>query len=317
MRKQKIFAIAVAALFVLTFSPFNVFAKGGGFSGGGGRSFGGGSSFGGGRSFGGSHSSSPSRSYSTPSHSSPSSPSRSYSTPSVPSTPSPSRQFSTPNLKSPSIPAREQSLPTPRSPELGKGKSGIDSGAQKAQKMAESKKSYDAAHPKEISRPSYSNLKKELNYQKMENRQLRQQQAFGSYYGRPVPQYYYGYHDSFGNVWFWLWLMDRPMHQRDTWVYNHRDQIDPARYEEMKKKDADLENRLKALEAQGVKKDPSYVPQGIDRDLMYSDEAVKKAYEEKTKSGFPWGWVLGIALLIGLVYLIFFVRWNIKKKRGF
>ncbi len=303
MRKQKFFTVLVAALFALTVAvPLDAFAKGFGGSSGG-RSFSSPSrsSSSPSRSY-----SSPSRSHSTPSRSSPSSPSRSYSTPSAPSIPSPSR--------------REQSLPAPRSPkggELGTGKSGIDSGAQRAQKMAESKQSYDAAHPREISRPSYNNLKKELNYQKMENRELRKQQHFGSYYGRPVPQYYYGYHDSFGNVWFWLWLMDRPYRDRDSWVYHHRDEMDPARYEELKKQDKDLEKRLKALEEQGVKKDPSYIPEGMDRDLMYSDEQIKKAYEGKTKSGFPWAWILGIAIIIGLIYLIFFVRWNIKKKRSF
>ena len=102
--------------------------------------------------------------------------------------------------------------------------------------------------------------------------------------------------------------MDRPRADRDTWVYNHRNEIDPARYEELKRKDADLEQRLKELEAQGAKKDPSYVPPGIDRDQMYSDDYVQKAFDEKNKSHFPWGWVIGIVVVLGVTYLVFFAR---------
>lgn len=289
MKKLRSKSIAILlAFFFIAFLPSGLLAKGGGGGGGGGRSFGGGS-----RSY-----SSPSRSYSAPSrsYSSPSSPSRSYSSPSTP-TPSPSTK---PDYTAPSTP---------------KPKTDFDSAARQAQQRQESKKSFDTAKaeraPKQVASSGYTakdqrirDLRRELNYQKMENRSLRQQQTFGGYYGRSTS---YHYNDGF-NIWFWLWLMDRPHHERDTWVYNHRDQMDPARYEELKRNDKDLENRLKALEEKGVTKDPTYTPSGIDKDLMYSDEKVAEVYKEANTSKFPWGW-LGLGLLaVGLIYLMFFAR---------
>ncbi len=101
------------------------------------------------------------------------------------------------------------------------------------------------------------------------------------------------------------------MHDRDTWLYNHKDQMDPVRYEEMKQKDKELEARLKVLETQGAQKDPSYIPPGVERDLMYSDEYVKSAYVEKTKSGFPWIWVfVSLLVVTGMAYFVFIRKWN-------
>ncbi len=185
-----------------------------------------------------------------------------------------------------------------------------------SQKMEESKKQFQTSQPKPKTdsyqhKPSYNDLKQGLNYQKMENRSLRQQQTLGGYYNHPAPTIVY--RDNF-NIFFWLWLLDRPTRERDTWAYNHRDQMDPARYEELKRNDKDLERRLQELERQGVKKDSLYVPAGIDRDLMYSDEHVKKAYEEKTASGFPWLWVFVGLALAGCVYLVFYAK--LFRKRG-
>lgn len=323
--KNKIFAIVIAILFVLTVAPIDALAKG--FSGGGGGGFSGGKSFSSpspSRSF---SSPSPSKSYSAPSHSSPSSPSRSYSTPSAPSTPTPPRQFTTPSTPTPKAstpsapsvipfsPTKDQPTLAPKPPKSGDLGS-LDTKGARNQKLAESKKAFETANPAKQPKQSYESLKKDLNFQKMENRQLRQQQNFSGHYNQPVPQQHSHYNDGF-NIWFWLWLLDRPRSDRDTWVYNHKDQMDPARYAELKKNDTDLENRLKALEDQGVKKDSSYAPKGIDRDLMYSDEHVKKAYEDKTKSGFPWMWFLVGLIIFGVIYLVFFTKWNVKKKGSY
>lgn len=312
MKKLRSKSVAILlAFFFITFLPSGIFAKGGGGGGGGSRSYSGGSSSSGGssRSYGGGSSSyGSSRSYSSGSSSSSSSSSRSYSGGS--SSSGSSRSYSTPSV--PSAPSPSYSYGSSSS---SKPKTNYDSAARQAQQKQESKKSFDAAKAERVPQQTTTSsrgyqdqrvrdLKRDLSYAKMENRNLRQQQTFGGYYGRATP---YHYNDGF-NIWFWLWLMDRPHHERDTWVYNHRDQMDPARYEELKRNDKDLENRLKALEENGATKDPTYAPSGIDKDLMYSDEKVAEVYKEANTSKFPWGW-LGLGLLaIGLIYLMFFAR---------
>src|SRR5262249_37883790 len=89
-------------------------------------------------------------------------------------------------------------------------------------------------------------------------------------------------------------------------IYHHRDEMDDARYHDLVQKDADLEHRLNQIEQQGVTRDASYTPTGIDQDLMYNDDEAKKAYTETTTHP-QWG-LLGVSLTgIGLAYLIFFV----------
>jgi hypothetical protein len=135
----------------------------------------------------------------------------------------------------------------------------------------------------------------------IETRPSRFREIFSTYTSRPVTIY----HDSF-NPWFWMWLMDRGQRDRDLWVYNHRDEMDEERYRDLKSKDADLENRLNALENQGVPRDSSYTPAGVDRDLMYDDNQVQDAYAE-TRSHALWGWLVIGLVGVGLAYLIFFV----------
>jgi len=148
----------------------------------------------------------------------------------------------------------------------------------------------------------------------IETRPSRLREIFSSYTTRPVTVY----HDSF-NPWFWMWLMDRSQRDRDTWVYNHRDEMDQDRYRDLVQKDADLEHRLSDLENQGVPHDPSYTPAGVDQDLMYDDSQVQSAYAENQAHG-RWGLLVLALVGIALAYLIFFVpmlnarrpayRWN-------
>src|SRR5262249_2638704 len=63
----------------------------------------------------------------------------------------------------------------------------------------------------------------------LQTRPSRQETIFGGYYRQPVTTIY---HDSF-NPWFWLWLLDRSQHDRDLWVYNHRDEMDQSRYNDL------------------------------------------------------------------------------------
>jgi hypothetical protein len=113
------------------------------------------------------------------------------------------------------------------------------------------------------------------------------------------------YHDSF-SPFFWLWLLDRSQRDRDLWVYNHRDEMDQQRYQDLVRKDADLEHRLNDLEQQGVARDPSYTPPGVDQDLMYDDNHVQEAYAQK-QSHPAWDLLFGSAAIVAGAYLIFFV----------
>lgn len=74
------------------------------------------------------------------------------------------------------------------------------------------------------------------------------------------------------------WLMSDALnsHSRAQWVYNHRDSIDDARYNELLRHDAKLAAELEAIKAKNVTPDPNYVPQEFadNPDLMYSKDAV-------------------------------------------
>ena len=150
-----------------------------------------------------------------------------------------------------------------------------------------------------------------VNQETVDTRPARQREVFSRYAAQPVTIY----HDSF-NPFFWMWLMDRSQRDRDLWVYNHRDEMDQERYRDLARKDADLEHRLNELENQGVERDPSYTPSGVDQDLMYNDNQVQRAYEEN-QSHARWG-LLFIALVgIAVVYLIFFVPMFNARRRAY
>jgi hypothetical protein len=137
------------------------------------------------------------------------------------------------------------------------------------------------------------------------------EQVFRRYATQPVTVY----HDSF-SPFFWLWLMDRSQRDRDLWVYNHRDEMDQQRYNELARKDADLERRLNDLQQQGVAHDPSYTPPGVDQDLMYDDDHVQQAYAQN-QSHSAWGTTFGLVTAGGLAYLIFFVPMFRPRRRAY
>ncbi len=234
----------------------------------GGGGFGGGRSFGGGsRSFGGSR----------------------------PGGFSGSRSFSTP--KAPSAPSRG----TFKSP--GGFATKFDRDAGSAQHAQSSRKLYDRANGIfNGGRTGSVERVGPVSEETIQTRPARQQTIFGGYYRQPVTTIY---HDSF-NPWFWLWLLDRNQRDRDLWVYNHRDEMDQARYNDLVQKDAGLERRLHDLEQEGAAKDPSYTPPGVDQDLMYDDQQVQQAYTENQRHP-EWGLFLGTLTVIGGAYLVFFV----------
>lgn len=142
------------------------------------------------------------------------------------------------------------------------------------------------------------------------SRQTRIYNVFNPYWSRPVVVYQDPY-----NSFFWWWLLDRSLDDRAWWAYHHRYDMDPARYQALVANDQQLEARVEQLEAQQPPRDPSYTPPGLDRDLMYSDKYVDRAYSNRpTTSGAIAFWFLAIPLALGVsgffIWLIWFKRWQ-------
>lgn len=303
------FAVALSSAALVVDDSF---ARGGG--GGGGGSRGGG--------FSSSHSSS------SPSHSSSpsSSPSRSSSGSSsggfFKSTPAPAPIYHAPAPAPKQTPAPSANpgfkTGTPKATEQPRT---FDQRGKEGLKKEESRQAYEKAHPSTPAAPvatpsqtrerSVADLRKDLSREKWENRQLRRDQQYGRYYNQPRV-FTQTYNDPFGNIFFWMWLMEQNSHSRDQWLYHHQSEVDPARFAALKEKDADLDRRLKALEKDGVKKDSSYTPEEFkgNKDLMYGDDVVTQAAKEEHSSSNLWLW-LGVLLLLGAgVYLVFVKRWK-------
>jgi hypothetical protein len=114
--------------------------------------------------------------------------------------------------------------------------------------------------------------------------------------------------------------MDRcDAHERTEWAYHHRSQISDAQWAELTRKDAELEARVKQLEAEkkGVR-DADYMPGQFkdDPDLAYSNEYVDAVYnpEEVEEEGVGAGTaimvILGVLIIGCVVFFIFFKKWN-------
>ena len=158
-------------------------------------------------------------------------------------------------------------------------------------------------------------LRGQLDQQKWVNREQRQQQFYGAYYSRPVVVY----NDPYPSM-FWWWMLDRSLEERALWAYHHQSSMDQARYREMCAKDAQLEARVRQLEAQKVARDPNYAPKGMDPDLMYTNDYVDAVYNphgtlpdddhgESSVTG--WGvlkfifWCCVIGFVIWLIWFVF------------
>jgi hypothetical protein len=136
-------------------------------------------------------------------------------------------------------------------------------------------------------------LRRELNYERWENREWRQRQFFGPYYSYPPVVMYHDPYSSF----FWWWLLDRSLDDRAYWAYHHRQSMDDARYRDLLARDANLQARIQQLEAQRIPRDPTYRPGNMDLDLMYSNSYVEAAYNPQPLMTLPvWG-----ATVVGLM----------------
>jgi hypothetical protein len=139
--------------------------------------------------------------------------------------------------------------------------------------------------------------------------------VFYDTYRWSAPGYVYYSYPRFG-IWdaMMLWFMLDHIEdaQYASMYYNHRDdpgmqqfrtEIDrlSAENADLKSKVAKLDESAKSLEQQGIKPDPSYVPQDAASVALAADVVQKQAPES---SGFPWAWVIGIGLLAWIVFLL-------------
>ena len=134
--------------------------------------------------------------------------------------------------------------------------------------------------------------------------------VFNPYATRP----YVVYHDPYNSL-FWWWLLDRSLDDRAWWAYHHRYDMDPDRYQALLANDQQLQARVDQLESQQAPRDPAYVPAGIDRDLMYSDQYVARAYSNRsTPLGVVSFWALAVPMAAAVcaffIWLIWFKRWT-------
>jgi len=141
-------------------------------------------------------------------------------------------------------------------------------------------------------------------------RPVRVRTFFSPYVARPVVVYRDPY-----NSFFWWWLLDRSLDDRAYWAYHHRYDMDPARYQALVADNRELETRIEQLENQQVPRNPNYAPPNLDRDLMYSDQSVTRAYSNRpTRSGAVAFWALAIPAALGagffIIWLVFFKRWQ-------
>lgn len=224
-----------------------------------------------------------------------------------------SRSYSAPS-RSHSYSAPSHSAPSHNT--YSPPKTNYDSGAANALHSEQSQRNYLRANPKALDSgvrdPGYiakeraRSLSPNLSEERMGSRQARERVIYSDYSSRPIPQSYRSYNDGI-NIWFWMWLMDRPQY-RDQYIYHHQQDMDPSRLSDLRAKDADLDSRLKSLETQGVKRDSSYVPPGVDADLTYSDDEVSRVYKAKTSSRFGYYLFGFIVLLLLSGFAIGYIR---------
>lgn len=163
----------------------------------------------------------------------------------------------------------------------------FDANAGMAQRQAESRAAYrkgqqartEYRDPTGVPRTidprdqTISILREQLDHERWVNRVQRERDFYTGYWSRPVVYY----HDPFSSL-FWWWLLDQSLDRRAYWAYHYHDVMDPARYRDLLARDAQLEARIRQLEAQGVQREPTRPVEGIDLDLMYTDDYVDAVY---------------------------------------
>jgi hypothetical protein len=230
-------------------------------------------------------------------------------------------------------------------------KNGYDAAAAQAQQREQSRIAYEAGKapkptyrtPTGVDKPIVATAPEVVRVRKVvtpdiwRTRPARIDYVYRPYFGFPVIVY----NDAY-NSWFWYWLLSQSLDTQSAWMYHHRRVMDQARYDALLKQNAELAGRVAKLEASNTPRDTSYVPPGIDPDLMYADNFVESAFNPTevettgggdfgsgvdspttTRRGNPqlvhiwriiWGGLFAIAataaILFFLIWLVFIKRWG-------
>jgi hypothetical protein len=164
-------------------------------------------------------------------------------------------------------------------------------------------------------------MRRDMTVDRWESRTYRQTTTFSPFPRPPYIRTVVIYRDPYADA-FWWWLLAQNLETRTYWAYHHRRMMDDLRYRELLSHDQQLEARIRELEAKGITRDPTYVPPGMDSDLMYDDGFVEAVYNPTTtirvtggsraghfmRSCFMVLMVLGALFLI--VWIIFVKRWG-------
>lgn len=150
-------------------------------------------------------------------------------------------------------------------------------------------------------------LRNSVDAERFATRAQRSETVYHVYHDRPPM----AYHDPYGPLFMYM-LLDRSTDERAAWAYHHKDSMDPARYEELLKRDAALESKIRALEANKVEKNPDHTLPGVDPDLQYSDDYVDAALnfeEDDAESSSVPGWAIAVLIVCALIAIVAFMIW--------
>jgi len=149
-----------------------------------------------------------------------------------------------------------------------------------------------------------SYLRGKLSQSQWENRQLRQDQFYSSYYNRPALVYT----DCYNPYWNY-YLMTRPINDIAMWLYMHQLTMDSARLNWYYSQNAELKARVAALEAKGIPRDTTYCPPGVDPDIAYNDGYVNAAWNPtpRTQTHYHYEDGSGSSVLWVLLWIFVFI----------
>lgn len=186
---------------------------------------------------------------------------------------------------------------------------------QKANKPAESYKTPKGETKKiEPSDKQAAKVRDSLDQNKWSKRTEREEAFYSRY--RPTVPLVVHYSDPYNSM-FNYWLLSQSLDTMSLYILHHQAQMDQQRLKDLYARNSDLEARVKALQEKGVQPDESWEPEGVDPDLLYSDEYVDATYnptageveEYEYGDNRPRWWVVLIVFIVLIVLFVAFAVW--------
>ena len=128
------------------------------------------------------------------------------------------------------------------------------------------------------------------------------------YAGAPTTYHHYHYGDHFSPMLtgYLIGRLSSPAYHTESvrYIYNHWDEMDQARRDQLLRENANLRAELAAMSGP---RDPGFRMAGVEEDLLYSDAAVAP------EGSGPWvvlGWLIGLGVAAALIWAIFVKDWS-------